>query len=61
MSKINNTQINNTSVVAIAMLIHNFIKYNNDYSKILGTLCQYHTDEPALTDFGGYKQCFVSA
>ena len=40
MSKINNTQINNTSVVAIAMLIHNFIKYNNDYSKILGTLCQ---------------------
>ena len=61
MSKINNTQIDNTSVIDIAMLMHNFIKYNDDCSKILGTLCQKHTDEPALTNFGGYKQCFVSA
>ena len=40
MSKINNTQIDNTSVIDIAMLMHNFIKYNDDYSKILGTSCQ---------------------
>ena len=42
-SEINNTQIDNPKDIDVVMLMHNLIKYSNNYSKISGSL--WHTLE----------------
>ena len=39
-SKINNTQIDNSKDLDVVMLMYNLIEYSNDYSKTLGVLRQ---------------------
>ena len=34
----------------IVMPIYNLMKHSDNYSKALESLCQYYSDEPALTD-----------
>ena len=38
-SKINNTQIDNTEYIDIVMPMHNLIEYSDNYSKTSGSLC----------------------
>ena len=40
-SKINNTQIDNTEYIDIVMPMHNLIEYSDNYSKTSGSLWQY--------------------
>ena len=41
-SRINNTDIDNTQDIDIVMPMNNLIKYSNDYSKTFGSLWQYY-------------------
>ena len=58
-SKINNTQIDNTEYIDIVMPMYNLIEYSDNYSKTSGSLWQYCKKIPAvnnegnITDFNG--------
>ena len=49
-SKVSNTQIHNAKEIDLVIAIHSLIENCDNYSEILGSLCQYYRDEPALTD-----------
>ena len=49
-SKINNTQIDDTLDIDVVMPMFNLIEYSNNYSKPTGILWQYCRDELALDD-----------
>ena len=52
MSKINNTQTDNTENIDIVMPMYNLIEYSNNYSKTSGSLWQYCKDIPAVNKAG---------
>ena len=58
-SKINNTQIDETEYIDIVMPMYNLAEYSNNYSKTSGSLWQYCKDIPAvgnneaIVDFNG--------
>ena len=58
-SKINNTQIDNTEYIDIVMPMYNLIEYSDNHSKTSGSLWQYCKEIPAvnnegnITDFNG--------
>ena len=47
--RINNTDIDNAQDIDIGMPVYNLIKYSDNYSKTLGSLWQYHKDDPTIT------------
>ena len=51
-SKINNTQIDNTEYINIVMPMYNVIEYTNNYSKTSGSLWQYCKEIPAVDGAG---------
>ena len=51
-SKIKNTQIDNTEYIDIVMPMYNLIEYNDNYSKTSGSLWQYCKDIPAVNNDG---------
>ena len=51
-SKINNTQINNSKDIDIVMPMYNLIEYSDNYSKTTGSLYQCFRDEPFLNANG---------
>ena len=51
-SKINNTQVNNTKDIDIVMPIYNLIEYSDNYSETSGSLWQYCKDIPAVNNNG---------
>ena len=59
LSKIYNTQIDNTEYIDIVMPMHNLIEYSENYSKTSGSLWQYCKQIPAvdnndnIVNFGG--------
>ena len=52
MSKINNTQTDNTEYIDIVMPMYNLIEYSNNYSKTSGSLWQYCKEIPAVNNDG---------
>ena len=58
-SKINNTQVDNTKDIDIVMPMYNLTEYGDNHSKISGSLWQYCKDVPAvnnnddIVDFNG--------
>ena len=52
LSKIYNTQIDNTEYIDIVMPMHNLIEYSENYSKTSGSLWQYCKDIPAVNIAG---------
>ena len=42
MSKINNTQVDNTKDINVVILMYKLIEYGDNYSKTLGSLWQYY-------------------
>ena len=52
MSKINNTQTDNTENIDIVMPMYNLIEYSNNYSKTSGSLWQYCKEIPAVNNDG---------
>ena len=52
-SKINNTQIDNTEYIDIVMPMYNLIEYSDNYSKTSGSLWQYCKEIPAVDDDDG--------
>ena len=58
-SKINNTQIDNSEYIDIVMPMYNLIEYSDNYSKTSGSLWQYCKEIPAvnntidIVDFNG--------
>ena len=48
-SKIHNTQIDNTKETDVVMPNYNVMEYSDNYSKTSGVLWQHYWDEPALT------------
>ena len=51
-SKINNTQIDNTEYIDIVMPMYNLLGYSDNYSKTSGSLWQYCKDIPAVNNNG---------
>ena len=51
-SKINNTQEDDAKDFDILVPMHNLIEYRDNYSKISGSLWQYHKDIPAVNNNG---------
>ena len=49
-SEINNTKIDNKKNIDVVMMMYNLIEYNDNYSKISGSLWQYYRDEQSLND-----------
>ena len=45
-SRINNTEIDNAQDIDIVMPMYNLIEYSDNYAKTLGSLYQYHEDDP---------------
>ena len=45
-SKINETEIDNTQDIDIAMPMYNLIEYSDNHSKTSGSFWQYYKDEP---------------
>ena len=45
-SEINNTEIDNTKDINIAMPMYNLIEYSDNYAKTCGSLLQYNRDKP---------------
>ena len=45
-SRINNTDIDNTQHINIVMPMYNLIEYSDNYSKTSGSLWQYYKDDP---------------
>ena len=56
-SRINNTDIDNSHDIDIVMPMYNLIEYSNNYSKTSGSLWQYYKDDPNdnLTDSESFK------
>ena len=57
-SEINNTQVDNAENLNIVMPMHNLIEYDENYSKLSGSLWQYHRDESDdddITDCASFK------
>ena len=56
-SEINDTKIDNAKYIDIVMPMYNLIEYNDNYSKISGSLWQYYRDEPNddLADSESFK------
>ena len=52
MSKINNTQTDNTEYIDIVMPMYNLIEYSDNYSKTSGSLWQYCKEIPAVNNNG---------
>ena len=52
MSKINNSQIDNTEYIDIVIPMYSLIEYNNNYSKTSGRLRQYCKDISAVNNDG---------
>ena len=52
-SKVNNTQIDNTEYIDIVMSMYNLIEYSDHYSKTSGSLWQYFKEIPAVNNAGG--------
>ena len=52
MSKINNTQTDNTEYIDIVMPMYNLIEYSDNYSKTSGSLWQYCKEIPAVNNDG---------
>ena len=44
-SEINNTQIDNVKYTDVVLPLYDLIEYSNNYSKTLGSLSQYYSDE----------------
>ena len=51
-SETNNTQIHNAKPIDVIIPMHNLIEYSNNYLETSGSLWQYYSVEPALTDAG---------
>ena len=51
-SRINNTQVDDTLYVDVVLPMYNLREYGDNYSKTSGTLWQYCRDEPAVNDDG---------
>ena len=51
-SRINNTQVDDAHGIYVVILMYNFKKYCDNYSKASGILSQYCGDEPALANTG---------
>ena len=56
-SRINNTDIDNTHDIDIVMPMYNLIEYSDNYSKTSGSLWQYYKDDPNdnLTDSESFR------
>ena len=55
-SRINNTDIDNSHDIDIVMPMYNLIEYSDNYSKSSGSLWQYYKDDPNnLTEFKSFK------
>ena len=56
-SRINNTDIDNTHDIDIVITMYNLIEYSDNYLKTSGNLRQYYKDDPNhnLTDSGSFK------
>ena len=50
--KINDTQVDNANYIDIVMPMYNLIEYNNNYSKLSGSLWSYCKDVPAVNNDG---------
>ena len=48
-SKINDTEIDNSQDTDIVMPMYNLVEYSDDYSKTSRSLWQYYKDEPMIT------------
>ena len=51
-SKINNTDIDNTKYIDIVMPMYNLIEYSDNYSKTSASLWKYYKDIPAVNNDG---------
>ena len=51
-SEINNKEIDHTKNINVVMLVHNLIKYSDNYLKSYGKLWQYYRGEPFINDNG---------
>ena len=51
-NEINNTQIDNTKDIDVAMPVYTIIEYSDNYFKKSGSLWKYYRDELALTNAG---------
>ena len=51
-SRINNTQVDDAHGIYVVILMYNFKKYCDNYSKASGILSQYCGNEPALANTG---------
>ena len=51
-SKINNTQIDNSEYIDIVMPMYNLTEYCENYSKTSGSLWQYSKETPAVNNEG---------
>ena len=51
-SKINNTQIDDTEYIDVIMPMYNLIEHSDNYSKTSGSLWQYCTEVPAVNNNG---------
>ena len=54
MNEINNTQIDNTKDLDVALPINHFMKYSDNYSKKSWSLSLFYRDEPALNNVGDF-------
>ena len=51
--EINNTQVDNAKDFDVVMPMYNLLEYNNNYSKMSGSLWQYYRDETAVDAANG--------
>ena len=51
--EINNTQVDNAKDFDVVMPMYNLLEYNNDCSKMSGSLWQYYRDETAVDAANG--------
>ena len=56
-SRINNTDIDNSQDIDIVMPMYNLIEHSDNFSKTSGSLCQYYKDDPNdnITDSESFK------
>ena len=54
-SEINNTQIDNAKDIDLILPIYKLIEYSDNYSKALGSLWQYYSNELALNNAGPFN------
>ena len=55
-SKINNTQLDNTKDIDIVIPMYNLIEYSDNYSKTCESLWQYCKDIPAVNNNGNIAE-----